>query len=146
MLLRLRKKIKTKPSNCISHDTVSYKHVICAWPEDNVDSKVISKNLVMCWILSYRAYASKLNLNLQNVLLYDKMVHSRLGTYPHTIRTWITEPQEDPSWSHLLHHSSNCWSPILMHAVSFFIPLNSFILMKFIPTTNICCCNRSDNR
>lgn len=65
----------------ITHHTVVYNHAICAWLEDNMDSKVISKNLVTCWILSYGDYASKPNLNLQNVLLYRKKVHSRLGTY-----------------------------------------------------------------
>lgn len=64
----------------INHHTFVYKHLIFSWLKDNMDSKVISKNLVTCWFLSYRAYALKTNLNLQNVLLYHKKAHSRLGT------------------------------------------------------------------
>lgn len=39
-------RLKKTKTIVINHDTVVYNHAICVWLEDNMDSKVISKNFI----------------------------------------------------------------------------------------------------
>lgn len=42
--------IKKKKLIIINYYIIVYNHVICTWLEDNMISRVISKNVVMSWI------------------------------------------------------------------------------------------------
>lgn len=118
-------------------------YVICTWLEDNMASRVIS------WIpVAQHLHKSSVALSeLPNLILHRKKVHRSLCTYPARIRSRVqshpsgrTEPI--PSASSFL----KLFSSRPNQAVSFSIPLLSLLLLNFIPTVNICCCNHSDNR